>query len=69
MHKKFSETLDRIANYLAARKGMLPIIGIIFIVLNLVIKLLLPGWLADTDLFLHMGIILAIFGFMLAWAL
>jgi hypothetical protein len=69
MHKKFSETLDRIANNLAARKGMLPIIGIIFIVLNLVIKLLLPGWLADTDLFLHMGIILAIFGFMLAWAL
>lgn len=69
MNKTFSKLLDRISNYLAVRKGLLPIIGIILVVVNLIIKILLPGWLAESDLFLHLGIITAIVGFMLAWAL
>lgn len=69
MNKTFSKLLDRISNYLAVRKGLLPIIGIILVVVNLIIKILLPGWLAESDLFLHLGIFTAILGFMLAWAL
>ncbi len=69
MNKKFSESLDRLSNYLAARKGLMPIIGLGLVALNFLIKLFVPGWLADTGLFLHLGIIIAIFGFMLAWAL
>ena len=39
------------------------------VVLNLVVRLTSQGWLARSDLFLHLGILTAILGFMLAWAL
>lgn len=65
-----SKLLDRLSEFLAPRKGLLPIIGIVLIVLNFLLSLLAPsGWLTQTNFFLHIGIILAIFGIMLAWAL
>jgi hypothetical protein len=65
-----SKLLDRMSEYLAHRKGLLPIIGLALIVLNLLIQLIVPGtFLATTNLFLHIGLIVAIFGLMLAWAL
>ncbi len=66
----FSKFLDRLSEYLAHRKGLLPLIGLLFILLNLILQFLLPpGWVRDSHLFLHIGVILAIFGLMLAWAL
>jgi hypothetical protein len=66
----FSKLLDRLSEFLAPRKGLLPLIGILLIILNFLLNVLVPlGWLAQTNLFLHLGIILAIFGIMLAWAL
>lgn len=65
-----SKFLDRMSEYLAHRKGLLPIIGILLIVCNLIIQFILPGSiLATSNLFLHFGLIIAIFGLMLAWAL
>lgn len=65
-----SKLLDRMSEYLAHRKGLLPIIGLALIVLNLLIQLILPGsFLATTNLFLHIGLIISIFGLMLSWAL
>ena len=65
-----SKLLDKLSEYLAHRKGLLPLIGILFILLNLILNLVLPPiWLVSSDLFLHIGIIVAIFGLMLAWAL
>lgn len=57
------------SEFLANRKGLLPLIAILFILLNFFLRLVAPGWLAGSDLFLHLGIIIAILGFMLAWAL
>jgi len=37
--------------------------------LNFIIRLAIPGWLQETDFFLHVGLILAILGFLLAQAL
>ncbi|BAJ63723.1 hypothetical protein [Anaerolinea thermophila] len=66
----FSRLLDRLSEFLASRKGLLPLIGMLLIFLNLLFSIFAPsGWLAQTDLLLHIGIILAIFGIMLAWAL
>jgi hypothetical protein len=65
----FSKFLDRSSEFLAHRKGLLPLTGILFVFANMLIRLVLPGWLADTDLLLHIGIILAVLGFMIAWAL
>jgi hypothetical protein len=65
-----SKLLDRLSEYLAHRKGLLPIIGLLMIVVNLLIQFIFPGsFLATTNLFLHIGLIAAIFGLMLAWAL
>jgi len=65
-----SKFLDRASEFLAHRKGLLPIIGLILILLNLLLQFIIPGsFLAVTDLFLHIGLVIAIFGLMLAWAL
>ena len=65
-----SKLLDFFSNYLAHRKGLLPIIGLALILLNLVLQFIFPGSILVTaNLFLHIGLIVAIFGLMLAWAL
>jgi len=62
--------LDWLSEFLAHRKGLLPLLGIVLIVLNLILQFILPpGWLTSSNLLLHIGLILAIFGLMLAWAL
>ncbi len=67
--EKLSRWIDSLSAFLAARKGLLPIFGLMLIVVNLLLQFLSPGWLAESNLLLHLGIILAILGFMLAWAL
>jgi hypothetical protein len=65
-----SKLLDHMSEFLAHRKGLLPIIGMCLILINLIIQFIFPGnFLATTNLFLHVGLIVAIFGLMLAWAL
>ena len=65
-----SKLFDFLSEYLARRKGLLPLIGIILIFLNLVLQFVLPpDWLTSSNLLLHLGIMIAIFGLMLAWAL
>ncbi|MCC6985706.1 MAG: hypothetical protein IT309_04710, partial [Anaerolineales bacterium] len=60
-----SKLLDFFSNYLAHRKGLLPIIGIILILVNLVLQFIFPGSILVTaNLFLHIGLIVAIFGLM-----
>ena len=44
-------------------------IGIGFVILNFVAQFLPLGWLSGSDLFLHLGVILALLGVLLAWAL
>jgi TRAP-type mannitol/chloroaromatic compound transport system permease small subunit len=69
MIRLISRAIDRLSEYFAARKGLLPLIGILLVAANFVVRLLPLGWLSSSDLLLHLGIILAIFGFMIAWAL
>jgi hypothetical protein len=70
MMDKINQTLDVISNYLAQRKGLLPIIGILLTLLNGILQFFpLSGWIIETNLFLHAGVVIALIGFMLAWAL
>ncbi|WKZ38759.1 MAG: hypothetical protein QY328_10870 [Anaerolineales bacterium] len=65
-----SKLLDRLSEYLAHRKGLLPIIGIVLIIVNLIVQFVFPlSPLAFSNIFLHVGLVVAIFGLMLAWAL
>ena len=62
--------LDWFSEFLAHRKGLLLLISILLIIINFVFQLI-PGmgWLARTNLFLHLGVILGLVGVMVAWAL
>ena len=65
-----SKLVDKASDYFAHRRGLLPLVGILFILANLVLQFILPpGWLRDSQLLLHVGAIISIFGLMLAWAL
>ena len=64
-----SKLLDHVSEFIAHRKGLLPIIGLILIVINLIVQFIFPGSLLATNLSLHIGLIVAIFGLMLSWAL
>lgn len=65
-----SKFLDRISEFLAHRKGLLPLVGIVVILLNLILQFIIPeNIIATSNLFLHIGVIISIFGLMLAWAL
>jgi hypothetical protein len=65
-----SKLIDKASNYFAHRKGLLPLIGILMIILNFVLILLVPpNFFTFTNFFLHLGMIIAIFGMMLGWAL
>ena len=70
MKKKFNRFLDHLSEFLAHRKGLLPVLGLVLIIINLLIQFIpQAGWLAQNNLLLHLGLILAILGFLLAWAL
>ena len=65
-----SKLLDTLSEFLAHRKGLLPILGIILILCNLLLQFIFPAsTLASANLLLHLGLIIAIFGLMLSWAL
>jgi hypothetical protein len=48
----------------------MPVLGIILIIVNGVLQFIpSAGWLASTNLLLHIGLVIALLGIMLAWAL
>ena len=66
-----SKLLDFLSEFLAHRKGLLPLTGIALILLNFALQFLLPSgsMISSTNLFLHLGLVVALIGLMLAWAL
>lgn len=69
MFRWLNKALDKLSNYLAPRKGLLPLIGILLVIANYVVQFFVPGWFGSSNLLLHLGVVIAIFGIMLAWAL
>jgi hypothetical protein len=68
--KWLSRLIDNASDYLAHRKGLLPLIGILLVIINYILPFLFGlNVITGTNLFLHLGVIIAIFGMMLAWAL
>jgi len=69
MFLKLNHLLDVLSNYFAHRKGLLPMIGIGLVIINFLIQFFPLGWFTESNLLLHLGVVLALFGFILAWAL
>ena len=65
-----SKLIDNASNYFARRKGLLPLLGILLVIINFFLPFIFGlNLITGSNLFLHLGVIVAIFGLMLAWAL
>lgn len=60
-----NDLLDRVGHFLGEKPGMLPLIGVGLIVLNFILQLFPTNWVADVDLFLHIGLIISLVGILL----
>lgn len=71
MKEFLNRALDRLANFFAHRKGLLPLVGVVLIFINGLLQFLPIENLSliEKNIFLHIGLILAIMGFLLAWSL
>ena len=73
MEKKISDLLDVMSNFLARRKGFPVLLGAGLVLINLVFNILpawpVIGWLAQTDLLLHLGIVIGLIGILMGDAL
>jgi hypothetical protein len=68
--KRLSRLVDRASDFFAHRKGLLPLLGILLVIVNYVLPFLIGlNVVTQSNLFLHLGVIVAIFGIMLAAAL
>ena len=69
--KWLSRLVDKASDYFAHRKGLLPLIGILLVIINYILPFIfgMDNIVTGSNLLLHLGVIIAIFGMMLAWAL
>lgn len=69
-----AELLKRIGDFLARLPGLPILVAILLVILNFVLRLLpgtwpVVGWLARTDILLHLGVALGFLGLLLGDAL
>jgi hypothetical protein len=70
MGRKINVLVDFLSEFFAARKGLLILFGIILVLCNALLQFFPDiGWLGSSNLLLHLGIIIAFIGVLLAWAL
>jgi hypothetical protein len=61
--------LDRLSAFIARYKGLPTMLAVLLVVLNFVVQFLPLGWLASSNLLLHLGIVVGLIGLLLAEAL
>ncbi len=69
--ERISKLVDQASEYFSRRKGLLPLLGLLLILVNFLLASLLPAewYIVRTNLMLHLGLVIAILGILLAWAL
>lgn len=70
MRRLFNRLLDNLSEALSKRKGLLPLLGIVLVILNFFVLILAPNtWLGESMLLLHLGVITSLLGILIAWAI
>ncbi len=60
--------LDDLNDFLANRLGLIPLVGLAFIILNWILQVVPgpgSGWIVDSNLFLHLGLLVSLIGILL----
>jgi len=65
----YSKLLSNLSSFFSNRKGLLIFIAIILVILNFILGLITTSWVAQSNLLLHLGIVIGFLGLLVAWAL
>jgi membrane-bound ClpP family serine protease len=60
--------LDWLGEFFSERGGLLPLLGMALILINLILQFVPgpgSGWLVDSNLLLHVGLLVSLFGLLL----
>ncbi|MEM7112800.1 MAG: hypothetical protein AAF614_10240 [Chloroflexota bacterium] len=63
-----NDLLDTLGNIIGKWPGLLPLIGVVLILLNLILQITPgsgSGWIVDSNLLLHIGLVTSIIGLLL----
>jgi len=63
-----NQLLDKLSAFIGERPGLLPLLGLGLIIINLILQVFPgpgSGWLVDSNLFLHVGLIMSLIGILL----
>lgn len=73
LQRFLSDLLKKVSEFLAQRKGLPVMIGVLFVIVSMLINLLpswpVIDWLAQTGLLLHLGVIIGLVGILVGDAL
>jgi hypothetical protein len=61
--------LDRVSAFIARYKGLPTMVAVVLVVLNFLLQFANLGWLSESNLLLHLGIVVGLIGLLLAEAL
>jgi len=64
-----SKILSKLSTFFSYRKGLLIFIAIILVILNFILSLVSNNWVTQSNLLLHLGIVIGFLGILIAWAL
>jgi hypothetical protein len=67
-----NELVERLNDFFAERPGLLPMLGVLLVILNLLLQIYPgpgSGWFVDSNLLLHIGVIMSVIGLLLVRAL
>ena len=63
-----NEFLDQLSEFIGDRPGLLPLVGVGLILLNLLLQIFPgpgSGWIIDSNLLLHLGLVVGLVGMLL----
>lgn len=67
MDQRINQLVERINDFMVERPGIVPLVGLLLIVINFLLQIY-PGpdaWIAGSNLFLHLGLIVSVLGLLL----
>lgn len=60
-----NKLIDKMSHFFGKYPGLLPIVGLLLIILNLLLQPFQGVWIVESNLFLHLGLIVSLIGILL----
>jgi len=60
-----NKLIDKLSHFFGKYPGLLPIVGLVLIILNLLLQPFQGSWIVESNLFLHIGLITRLIGILL----